>query len=113
MSKSKSIESSADSIAIEPMKIKGLTIDEIRYRRALTALKKDFPREKVRVGGMRIAKNSPFSRGYDSSLCKFGRTGAIVGKLFGGLNYLDYAMMGFSLFQTGRKLVGFVKGKKR
>ena len=39
MSKSKSIESSADSIAIEPMKIKGLTIDEIRYRRALTALK--------------------------------------------------------------------------
>lgn len=90
----------------------GMTIDEIRYRRALLALKKDFCKEKVINHKQKILSSSPFSKGYKAPKgTVMGRTGAIVAKLAGGLNYLDYVMMGVSAFQTGRKIFNVFRRK--
>ena len=97
---------------VEEPRAKGLTIDEIRYRRALVALKKEFSKSKMLLHKEKIANSSPFSKGYKSSAgSKLGRMGAIFGNLTGKLNYLDYIMMGVSAFQTGKKMIVFLRKK--
>ncbi|MDE5773573.1 MAG: hypothetical protein K2H86_03860 [Muribaculaceae bacterium] len=99
-----------ESPQVEVPKVKGMSIDEIRYRRALAALKKEFCKSKVLLHKEKIANSSPFSKGYKASENnKMGRFGSIVGKLTGKLNYVDYAMMGVSLFQIGKKVFNLVR----
>lgn len=101
---------SEDTPQVEVPRVKGMSIDEIRYRRALVALKKEFCKSKVLLHKEKIANSSPFSKGYKApENSKMGRFGAIVGKLTGKLNFLDYAMMGVSMFQVGKKVFGLIK----
>lgn len=94
----------------EQPKVKGLSIREIRYRRALLALKKDFCREKVLLSHQKLMHSSPFSKHYKpESGSSLGRAGAIAAKLFSGLNYVDYAVAGLSIFKTGRKIFGLFR----
>lgn len=113
MSKDKTPIVLEETPKVEMPKAKGMSIDEIRYHRALVALKKEFSKSKVLLHKEKIANSSPFSKGYkSSSKNRFGRTGAILGKLTGKLNYIDYIMMGVSLFQTGKKVLGFFRKRK-
>ncbi|MDE5663545.1 MAG: hypothetical protein K2I37_05890 [Muribaculaceae bacterium] len=113
MSKNKNTKSSvpADLESITPAEVKGLTIREIRYQRALVALQKDFCREKMNVGILRLKNSSPFSKNYQGKSKPFGRAAGIVGKLIGGMNYLDYAVLGFSIFSNVRKVMGIFRKK--
>lgn len=96
----------------EYTEVKGLTLSEIRYRRALVALQKDFCKEKVLLSREKIMNSSPFSKNYKAdSDSRFGRAGAIAGKLLGGLNYVDYALAGYSIFNTGKKIFKLFKRK--
>ncbi|MEZ3518767.1 MAG: hypothetical protein K1V75_02350 [Muribaculaceae bacterium] len=109
--KSHSAAVTTDFTTIEPAEIKGLTIREIRYQRALVALQKDFCREKMNVSLMKLKNSSPFSKDYQGKSKFFGRPAGIVGKVLGGMNYIDYVLLGFSLFSNARKVMGFFKKK--
>lgn len=91
----------------------GYTLDDLRYRRAVVALQKEFAREKMLSQVGKLQKNSPFSKEYVPARGgALGKAGAIAGKVINGLNYLDYAVLGYSAFSTVRKVAG-VFGKFR
>ncbi len=99
----------ADEVTEKP-KFKGYTLDDLRYRRAVVALQKEFAREKIMEDLDRIRHWNPLAP--DNKGGKLSKAGNLARKLIGGLNYLDYAMIGFSLFSSARKMIGFFKPKK-
>ncbi|MDE6234909.1 MAG: hypothetical protein K2M56_04080 [Muribaculaceae bacterium] len=104
----------ADLATPNPRRIKGLTISEIRYQRALVALQKEFCKEKISMSMRKLQNSSPFSKGYNpgGKSSALSKAGAIAGKILGGMNYLDYAIIGFSAFSNVRKILGLFKKKK-
>lgn len=89
---------------------KGYSLSELRYQRALTALKREYAKEKTIKRIDHLRHRSVFSSpGKRSSL---GAAGGLLSKAATGLNYADYAMLGFSLFSSFRKVRGFFKKKK-
>lgn len=100
----------ADKVMDETPKFAGYTLDDLRYRRAVVALQKEFAREKIAEDFDRVRHWSPFAQ--DGKGKKISRVGSLAKKLIGGLNYLDYAMIGFSLFSSARKMIGFFKPRK-
>lgn len=99
--------------AVEPqVEFKGYSMEELRYQRAMMALKKEFCKAKVlqSVDKMRPHKNpakssSPVATG-------FSVAAKVASKVFSNLNALDYVLMGISLFGTVRKGVRLIRGKK-
>lgn len=71
--------------ATEP-KWRGYSIDELRYRRAFTMARLEIARERLTATSRRIYG------GYGMPA-----TSGIIGKLFGSLNYVDYAVLAFRL----------------
>lgn len=80
----------------ETMEPKGLTIDELRYRRAFALAKYEMVKYQT------VEEMKRFGSGF-----ALGRSG-IVGRLLGSLNYLDYAMLAF---QIGRRIFKWRKRK--
>lgn len=97
----------------EPKHFKGYTIEELRYQRALVALQKEFCKSKVLHKVEKVKHRKLFGNDSSSGSGKFFRMGSIASKIFTGLNYLDYAMIGMSLFGSGKKIYKFIKGKKK
>lgn len=89
---------------------KGYTMDELRYQRALIALKREYSKDSILESVEKLQKNSPFSDNGQRSLAK--NIGGVAGKIVGGLNYLDYALIGFSAFASIRKIFRFFHRKK-
>lgn len=89
----------------------GFTLDEIRYQRALLTLQKEFVGEKIanRVGRLRGLKNSDEGGKRISPLM---RIAGLSGKAFTGIGFLDYAMIGFTAFNTIRKVYRFFRPKR-
>ncbi len=83
---------------------KGYSIEELRYQRALIALRKDFCRSKMVHNADRVRKRGTTSR--------VAHVGGLATKIISGLGYLDYVMIGMSAFGTGRKIFKFFRGKK-
>lgn len=96
----------------EEPKFRGYTLDDLRYRRALVSIQKEYAKAKTFTSLHKVAKYSPFSRDYDSKGARFGRIGALTGKLLNGLNYIDYVMLGYTVFNSGRKIFSFFRKKK-
>lgn len=96
----------------EHPKFKGYSIEDLRYRRALVALQKEFAKSKVLTNINKVQRHSPFSRDFGKGKTKAGKVGALAGKLLNGLNYLDYIMLGYTLFNSSRKIFGIFKKKK-
>lgn len=90
---------------------KGYTMEELRYQRAMLALRKEFCKTKVMesVHGLKGGSN----RGRKgSSTSKMAMVGQVASKLLGNLNTLDYILMGISLFGTAKKGYRLIRGKK-
>lgn len=86
----------------------GYTIEELRYQRALVALQKEFCKNKIFKNVNNLKKADLFAP--VSGAGKFGaKSSSLVSKLLSGLNYLDYAMLGFSAFKSGRKIFRLFK----
>ena len=93
-----------------PKEFKGYSIEELRYQRALIALRKDFCAAKIAEDFEAIRKRGVFG-GHGGS--KRGpMIGSIAKKVMSGLGYLDYAMIGVSLFGTGKKIFSLFRGRK-
>lgn len=92
---------------------KGYSLEEIRYQRALVTLHKEFCRTKIERLGTQLKNKTPFSSSSSSSSSSIpGKVGFVAGKLLTGLNYMDYAMLGFNIFSSARKVFSFFKRKK-
>lgn len=89
----------------------GYTLDEIRHRRALIAVRKEFAKVKV-VEQLDVLKDrNPFAP--DGTLKAAARLGNIPMKIVRGLNYTDYIMMGISAFGAVKKVFSLFRKKKR
>ncbi len=91
---------------------KGYTMEELRYQRALVAMKKEFCKESLLEGVAAIQNHSLFGKKPDGVLARNSRLGGIAGKLMSGLNYVDYAVMGMSIFNSAKKVLGLFRRKK-
>ena len=89
----------------------GYTLEEIRYQRALVALQADFCKTKIIKSFQNLQKANPLSP-TSAATSLPGKAGAVALKLINGLNYLDYAVLGFSIFTTLKKFVSFFRRKK-
>ncbi|MDE5790190.1 MAG: hypothetical protein K2H96_03050 [Muribaculaceae bacterium] len=97
----------------EKKHFKGYTIEELRYQRALVALQKEFCKSKVLHKVDRVKNRKLIGDSGSSGGSKIFKVGSIAGKLVRGLSYIDYAMIGMSLFGSGKKIYKFLKGKKK
>ena len=95
---------------VKEEEFKGYSIDELRYQRAMIALKKEFCKVKILQEFDQIKEHSVFGGSRNGKLTK---TGAVVTKLLSGLNYLDYAMVGMSLFNSGKKVFSLFRGGRK
>lgn len=89
---------------------KGYSIEEIKYQRALLLLKREHSRETFLEAVDNLKKQMPFAGGHG----KAGTiTKGVMGKVFGSLNYVDYLLLGASLFSTGRKVISLFRKFKK
>lgn len=105
-------EKMAKDITKPTTKFSGYTLEEIRYQRALTAMQADFCKAKISKSLSNLQKINPLSP-TSAATSLPGKASAVALKLLNGLNYLDYAVLGFSLFNSSRKLFSFFRRKKR
>lgn len=91
---------------------RGYTLEELRYQRALVALKKEFSQTKF-LRNIDGVKKSDFLSPQRVVSSIPGRFGSVASKVFSGLSYLDYAMLGFSIFKSIRKLTSLFRKKKK
>lgn len=111
MSEGQNIALPEDLKSVEPVKIKGLTIREIRHRRALVLLQKEFCKEKMQYNALKLKNSSPFSKDYSGKAKPLGRASGIASRFIKGMNYVDYAMIGYSIFTHVRKIASIFKKK--
>ncbi len=93
-------------------KFKGYTLEELRYQRALVLLQKEFCKSRITRNVNNLQKSNPLSPSTAASSLP-GKVGFVASKLLTGLNYLDYAMIGFSLFGTARKIFSIFRRRKK
>lgn len=111
MKELKAKEKVAQEIIAPENNFKGYTIEEIRFHRALVAMEADFCKTKILKTVHNLQRINPLVSGPNSSFT--GKAGSIALKLVNGLNYMDYIMLGWSLFNGGRKVFSFFKGRKK
>lgn len=101
------------TVTEEPIsKFKGYSLEDLRYRRALVALQKEFAKSKIISNTHKLQKHSPFSDRFGEDNSTVGKVGLMAGKLLHGLNYIDYAILGFTLFKSTKKILGIFRKKK-
>lgn len=111
MKEIKEKEKVAKDIMAPEKEFKGYTIEEIRFQRALVAMEADFCKTKIQRSISNIQESNPFIPGNKSSLP--GKAGAIALKMINGLNYLDYILLGVSLFKGSKKVFSMLRGRKK
>lgn len=99
---------------LDTPKFAGYSIDELKYRKALVLLQREFVAAKAGETLRKFTdRNSPMYRGHDKKRgSTFMNTANIVSKVFRGLDILDYAMLGISVFSTGKKIMSLFRRKK-
>ena len=92
-------------------KFKGFTIEEIRLQRVFVSLEKESCKSRILRSVRNLQESNPLMPGNKSSLA--GKTGAIALKMINGLNYLDYILIGLSVFKGTKKIFSLFKGRKK
>lgn len=108
MKEIKDKEKSAKNLVAES-NFKGYTIEEIRFQRALVAMEAEFCKNKLLRSWNNIKKANPLAPNKSTFT---GKAGSLALKLFNGLNYMDYLMLGFSLFGGAKKIYSLFRKKK-
>lgn len=101
-----------DDQTIQPVEqFRGYTLEELRYNRALIALKAEFCKEKM-LSDFQAAKSKTIlgklQRGESTGLFKSG----VLGKMARSLNYVDYILVGLTAFKTIRSITSLFRSKK-
>lgn len=105
---SKDKQKAVMALTEQPVHKKGYTLDQLRYKLALTDLQKDFCKEKMINQCHSVMSNTPWNKKSGSG---FG--GSLIGGILKGLSYTDYVVMGLSVFKTAKNVFSFFKSKKR
>lgn len=113
MKEIKSKEQVAKDIVTPENDFKGYTIEEIRFQRALTAMEADFCKTKMLRSWENLQASNPLSPSFSKSASVAGKAGAIALKMVNGLNYLDYILLGLSVFKGTKKVFSFFKSRKK
>ena len=110
MSKSKTTPARPDAVHDAEPVFNGYTLEEVRYQRALMALRKEFSKSEVlrSVEGLR----HPFRKSDTGGSTALTRIGNIASKVFSNMNVVEYALAAASVFGTGKKVFRMIKGKK-
>ena len=111
MKEIKAKEKVAKEIATPENDFKGYTIEEIRFQRALVAMEVDFCKSKILRNWNNLQKSNPLSPASNSSIT--GKAGSVALKLLNGLNYMDYFLIGLSIFNGSRKFLSLFKRRKK
>lgn len=94
------------------VQFEGYSFEELKYQRALYALRKEFAKEQVlQTFNMMRPKKDDQNSG-SGFLSKFGLMRSVGSKVFKSLNALDYVMLGMSAFGTAKKAISLFKKKK-
>ncbi len=98
----------------EEKEFKGYSLEELRYQRALVALQREFCQTRMMHKVDQLRNRRMFGGEGTGKGKSIARVSGIAGKLFSGLNYLDYAMIGMSAFSSARKFyTRFLKKKRK
>lgn len=92
---------------------KGYSLSDLHYRRALVAMQKEIAKDKVLTNVLKLQRHSPFSKDFGKGKGTVGKVSAVAQKITNGLNYFDYAMLGYTLFNSGRKIFSFFRRVKK
>ena len=98
-----------DKVAPEK-EFKGYTIEEIRFQRALVAMEADFCKAKIFKSWENIQSANPLMPGNKLSIPS--KAGSLAMKMFSGLNYLDYMLLGFSIFKGTKRVLSLFRRRK-
>lgn len=88
----------------------GYTMEELRYQRAMLALKKEFLKERAMEEVDAIKNQLPLVNGQMGP--KLSMAKGIAGKLMKGLDMADYLMLGFQGFRIMRKVGTLFRRRK-
>ncbi|MDE6309132.1 MAG: hypothetical protein K2L93_08005 [Muribaculaceae bacterium] len=80
---------------LKPKAWRGYTLDELRYRRALTEVAIEIERDRITQSITDTVPNALKGRSSGPSM---------MSKVFGALNYVDYAVLGWRLIKMVRGL---------
>lgn len=97
--------------SVPVQKFKGFTLDEIKYHRALTAVKKEYEKEKALRTLQNLRRRTIFG-GFGKNKNSREGSSSLLSKVFNGMSYADYAVIGFSLFSNARKVWNLFHRKK-
>lgn len=103
-----------ESIAEAKSSFNGFTLEELRYQRAMMALKREYCRAKM-TKSLENLNSSPKKMKHGGSLSNnkaLSIAGTVASKVFSHLNVVDYVLMGLSFAGTIRKGIRLFKGKK-
>ena len=93
-------------------KPKGYTLEEIADMREFVKWQANESKKKITEHVISLQKSNPFSEAAAASSLP-GKMGHIALKLLNGLNYIDYAILGFSLFKGVRKVTSLFRKNKK
>lgn len=94
----------ATPMELEQPDFKGYTLAELRYRRALVVIKREYMREKALKDVTKIKQQLPFVGGHSQH-------NGIMGKLMRGLSFADYFILGLQALRIGKKIGSRFKKK--
>ena len=104
-------EKKANEIAAPEKEFKGYTIEEIRFRRALVAMEAEFCKTKICKSWTNVQHVNPLNPDNKTSIS--GKAGALALKMVSGLNYIDYILLGMSVFKGAKKVYSLFRGRKK
>lgn len=92
---------------------KGYTMEELKYQRAMMALRKEYCKAKVMKSVQDLLPDKNASKRKSVTGAKRKTiVGQLASKVFNNLNTIDYILMGISIFGTVRKGYKLIRGKK-
>lgn len=103
-------EEKIQEVAPDISAFKGYSLEELRYQRALIAIRKEYSKAHMLRGIDSIRRRRFF--GKSPNVSKMAHFSGIATKVFNGLGYVDYALMGVSAFTAVRKVLKFFHRKK-
>lgn len=113
MNEENNIQKEATSQSEETAKFTGYTISQIKHRRALVAVKRDYVFEQLINEKTRISKLDFMPAKASGTMNFITRSAPIIGKIAKGLSYMDYISIGMSTVSTLRKIIGWYRGIRK
>lgn len=91
----------------------GLTLEEIRYRRALALMEREFAREALTEDLERLRERMSIGQRTAGSGGSVSAMAGVASRVLSKVSYIDYFILGMSVFGTVRKVVGFFRKRRR